>query len=145
MYLSLLRCRPSLVPNLQRARARTYSEAGAARPKNCCVRPVCLRATGMSYLTTPGIDAVNTCPARIGPTPSGVPVRITSPRSSVIADEMYSINSSMLQVRHHPQSVSTAERERERESESLIDITQRCAYPLIISAELPCCLTSPSI
>src|SRR6478735_2340161 len=44
--------------------------------------------TGLVSVPTPSIATVTLSPLTIGPTPAGVPVRMTSPGSSVIACEM---------------------------------------------------------
>ena len=45
-------------------------------------------ATGLVRVPMPSISILTSCPGSIGPTPDGVPVKITSPGSSVVYEEM---------------------------------------------------------
>src|SRR5512132_1598789 len=49
-------------------------------------------STGLASVPTPSTSTSTTSPAASGPTPSGVPVRSTSPGNSVMNDVMYSIS-----------------------------------------------------
>ncbi len=46
--------------------------------------------TGLASVPIPSIVTATVCPSRIGPTPAGVPVRMTSPGSSVITAVIHS-------------------------------------------------------
>ena len=47
----------------------------------------CADATGLVSDPMPSTSTVTSCPGCIGPTPSGVPVKITSPGSKVVKEE----------------------------------------------------------
>ena len=55
-------------------------------------RTVIWRAPGLVNVPMPSISTLTVSPSTIGPTPAGVPVRITSPGSNVMMSDMNAIS-----------------------------------------------------
>ena len=68
-------------PTYGRCTPHTRGSSERSRPDRRCQR----RTKGLSSVPIPSISTLTRWPARTGPTPLGVPVRITSPGSSVNA------------------------------------------------------------